>query len=220
MNPLALPGCLIALLVCQVAWASNTYRWVDDKGRVHYGDAPPAERSELDVLDKQGRTLKQLRRHDPAKPAPKAEAIRQAEEEQRLRYDRALLSTYVDEAEIDLARDRALLLEQANMDGLQKRLDGATARLARLNAEIEDYRRSGRRVPGPVTQMKREAQEDIIRLSELILRSNKVVESVSARYEADKQRFRELKGAEARAQPAAPGATPSPAPGSRRAAHP
>lgn len=211
MNPLALASWLVALLVSQAAWSATTYRWVDDQGRVHYGDARPPERAEPHVLDKQGRTVKQLRRQETAKPDAKDAASRQAEEEQRLRYDRALLSTYVDEAEIDLTRDRALILEQANLDGLQKRLDGATARLGRLNAEIEDYRKTGRRVPGPVTQMKKEAQEDIVRLSELILRSNKVVAAVTARYEADKQRFRELKGAEARARQVAPGAAPPPA---------
>jgi hypothetical protein len=212
MTPAFLTSLLVALLVSQAAWSTTTtYRWVDEKGRVHYGDARPPERAEPDVLDKQGRTVKQLRRQQAAKPDPKAAASRQAEEEQRQRYDRALLSTYVNEAEIDLARDRALILEQANLDGLQKRLDGATARLGRLNAEIEDYRKGGRRVPGPVTQMKKEAQEDIVRLSELILRSNKVVETITGRYEADKQRFRELKSAEAQARPAVPGVTPPPA---------
>ncbi len=39
--------CLIILAV--PAWGSGVYRWIDEGGRVHFGDAPPAERKAEDV---------------------------------------------------------------------------------------------------------------------------------------------------------------------------
>ena len=34
----------LALTVSGAAFADNIYKWTDDEGNVHYGDAPPAAR--------------------------------------------------------------------------------------------------------------------------------------------------------------------------------
>ena len=36
---------LLLTLCCGFAWAQGTYRWVDQEGKVHYGDRPPASKS-------------------------------------------------------------------------------------------------------------------------------------------------------------------------------
>jgi hypothetical protein len=42
---------LTALLALPLAAHAATYRWVDDNGRVHYGDAPPPAAREVRQLD-------------------------------------------------------------------------------------------------------------------------------------------------------------------------
>lgn len=52
---------LLLLTLCNLplAWA-ETYRWVDERGRVHYSDTMPSNATEQSVLDKQGRVRRKL----------------------------------------------------------------------------------------------------------------------------------------------------------------
>lgn len=183
---------LLGLLAAGQAWGA-TYRWVDDKGRVHYSDTQPANGSVQAMLDREGRVMPQPQaERKAAAAAPKP--TQSAEELARQRHDRALLSTYVNEAEIDLARDRAIEHARAKVNSLKVQIENSRQRLLQLNAEIADYKRRQVRVPAPVMQMKNEAQERIVQLSDQLLAVNRTIEELGARYEADKQRFRQLKG--------------------------
>ncbi|TXT18649.1 MAG: hypothetical protein FD132_2033 [bacterium] len=111
----ALPALLVlaSLVMPGAAQAQTTYRWVDEQGRVHYGDVMPSKDAGLGnvELDKQGRVKKETPR---TRLSPEERARLEAEErrreearrleEARQRRDRALVTTYVNEAEIDLAR--------------------------------------------------------------------------------------------------------------------
>ncbi len=133
---------LAAFLLASLHVWANTYRWVDERGRVHYSDTLPPQAVEPAVLDKQGRVL---RRNSRAAGAPdKTQAEREAGQE---RQDRALLSTYVHEGEIDLARERALAQERARLESLQAMLEQVRGRLARIEAEAAGHEKAGRR-PG------------------------------------------------------------------------
>jgi hypothetical protein len=199
------PPVLILVLVGVVAsaWAqSTTYRWVDDQGRVHYGDVIPNKDAGLGnvELDKQGRVKKENprsrltpeeRRRLEAEQLRREEA-RRAEEAQR-RRDRALLTTYVSEAEIDLTRDRALDQEDANLKGLRARLNAAAEKLAYANAQLAPYGKGGQGAPRTFTQMRDEAQAELAKLGDLIGQREKAMEDIRQRYESDKLRYRELK---------------------------
>jgi hypothetical protein len=115
--------------------SSTTYKWVDDKGVVHYTDKiPPEAINKGSVqLDKQGVTV---RRIDPAltpeqrrvKADEEARAQQLAKERELVdRRDRALLSTYTMESEIDLARRRAL-------STIEQQIQSATAQQAQGGA--------------------------------------------------------------------------------------
>jgi len=201
------PPVLILILggVAAPAWAqSTTYRWVDDQGRVHYGDVIPSKDAGLGnvELDKQGRVKKETprsrltpeeRRRLEAEQLRRDEA-RRAEEAQR-RRDRALLTTYVSEAEIDLTRDRALDQEEANLKGLRARLNAAAEKLAYANGQLAPYGQGGQGAPRTFTQMRDEAQAELAKLGDLIGQREKAMADIRQRYEADKLRFRELKAA-------------------------
>lgn len=183
--------------------ASTTYRWVDEKGQIHYGDAMPNNQSGMGhaELDAQGRVVKRAPRTrltETERRQRELEAERQRElereREAQARHDQALLSTYTSEEEIDLTRDRALELEQLSLQGMQLRLDRATGRLAQINEESAKLRQIGRPVPPYMITLKADAQNEVLQLSTQILQRSRAIEDIRARYEQDKARWRVLKG--------------------------
>ena len=113
-----LAAAMTICLASSVAFAAggSTYKWVDEKGIVHYSDHMPNEALTKGgiVLDKQGRPVQKI--EAPLTPeqrsAKAAEEERQLltrrEREDRARRDRALLQSYTTEEDIDIARGRAL----------------------------------------------------------------------------------------------------------------
>jgi hypothetical protein len=185
------------------AWGqATTYRWVDEHGRVHYGDVMPGQQAGRghSELDRQGRVLRETERArlTPADRQAREEAQTRQEEarrraEQQQRHDRALLTTYVSEQEIDLVRDRAMELEALRLRGLKARLASAAEKLAYSDAQIAPYERAGNPAPAAFTQMREEARAELARTGELIRQREQAMEQVRQRFDADKARFRELK---------------------------
>lgn len=193
---------VLFLLICAGSPAmAATYRWVDAKGKVHYGDVLPARQSGLghQELDKQGRVVRETprtlftpeeRRQRAEEASAHQEHMRRVEEQQR--RDRALLSTYADEAEIDLARDRALELEQLTLNGLHARLGNSAAKLAQSNSQLARFRAAREVAPANLRQMRDEAQADLAYIGEAIRQREKTMQELKKRFEADKARFQEL----------------------------
>lgn len=194
---------LASLLALTVLTArAATYRWVDGNGKVHYSDTMPPQQAGLghQELDKQGRVIKEVERtRRTAEEQRLAEEARRRAEEERQRQlaqarrDQALLTSYTSEEEIDLVRDRALQLEQLQIDSLQAQMANASEKLNYANGEIRKYSLAGKSVPRSFLQMRDEAQNDLARIGGLLQQRQKSLEEIRAKYEADKLRFRELK---------------------------
>lgn len=146
-------ACAIAIalgLAALPAHAEKLYKWVDDKGVTHYGDAVPAEHSRLErkVLNEQGVAVKVLPREKTddeiaaeAQQAAQKEAERQEELAQAER-DRILLDTYLSIDEIIALRDRRVLALEAQI--------GVTRHyLKNLQAKWEDLEKEARRYNFP-----------------------------------------------------------------------
>jgi hypothetical protein len=207
MNPMMPFAALFALILVSGAGQAATYRWVDEQGKVHYGDVIPPQESGLGnvELDKQGRVKKEIprtrlspeeRRRLEADRLRAEDAKRQADIQRR--RDRALLTTYVSEAEIDLTRDRALDQEISNVKGLKARMKSASEKLAYANGQLGQYASSGKTAPRAFIQMRDEAQRELAQLGKLVEQRELAMEEIKTRYEADKLRFRELKAAPSR----------------------
>lgn len=194
---------LIAIFLIFAASPSlaTTYRWVDAEGKVHYGDVMPTKQSGRghQELDKQGRVVKDTprtlltpeeRRRQAEETVAREEHSRRVGEQQR--RDHALLSTYTDENEITLARDRALELENLALKGLQSRLDSSAAKLAFANGQLARFRAARVTEPANVLQMRDEAQAELVQISEAMRQREKTVNDLKQRFEADKARFQEL----------------------------
>lgn len=185
---------LLLLTLCNLplTWA-ETYRWVDERGRVHYSDTRPPHATEQSVLDKQGRLLRKLPPGGGGADTAADDRL-SGRDLARERQDRALLSTYVHEGEIDLARDRALAQEKARQTSLQAMQKQVNERIARIEAEVAAHEKAGGRIPESLLQSRGQAQREAARLNELLKHSQAAAARIETRYEAYKLRFRELKG--------------------------
>lgn len=193
-------ACLLLILLTPAAQAT-TYRWVDEQGKVHYGDTLPPQSAGVanTELDKQGRVKKENprtrlsveERHRMEESQLRWEEARR-EEEARARRDRALLTTYVSEAEIELARDRAVEQEAANLRGLQTRLKAASEKLAYASGQVDKYARGGQSAPRAFLQMRDEARVEIAQLETRTREREQAIEHIKDKFEKDKLRFREL----------------------------
>ena len=192
-------GTAIALAALHSPAQAATYKWVDEKGVVHYTDKIPTEavNKGSTMLDKQARPLKKI---DPAL-TPEQRAAREAEEENRrlaakaqeevARRDRALVSSYTTESEIDLARSRALGTIDAQLDSSQS----YTQSLRKYRQELEVRRSKVGNGPLPPA-LERELEtndSELQKTAALIELKQRERAAVVARYDADKARWRELK---------------------------
>jgi len=178
-----------------------TYKWTDEKGVVHYTDKiPPEALNKGNVeLNKQGVTVK---RTDPAL-TPEQRRAREIEEERARqmakereiidRRDKALLSTYTMESEIELARSRAL-------NTIDAQIQSATSYSALLNkrkAEL-DARKTALGDKAAPAVLDRELSNINVTLTgqaELITTKQREMLVVGARYDTDKRRWQELRAA-------------------------
>ncbi len=204
---MALP--LGAAALVALAFASSfgtahaaTYKWVDEKGVVHYTDKmPPEEINKGRVeLNKQGVPVKAT---DPA-PTPEQRKAKEQEEqrqkdlvrqqEDQARRDRALLSSYTSESEIDLARNRSLRTIESVVQSSKAYSEQLTRRKAGIEAKKKtDFADK----PMPPT-MERELESinaELVRQDDLLTLKQKEVVIVNAKYDADKKRWRELSAA-------------------------
>ncbi len=192
---------LLALALALVPAHAATYKWVDDKGVVHYTDKiPPEALNKGNVqLDKQGVPVKTT---DPAPTAEqrKARAAEEARAQQLAkdrelidRRDRALLATYTTESEIDLVRNRAV----STIDAQVQSSTAYSATLNKRKAELTTRKEAlGDKPVPPVLETELNTiSTELAKQSELIAAKQKEIIIVTARYDADKKRWKELRAA-------------------------
>jgi len=199
----------VALTLASGVARGATYKWVDEKGVIHYTDHMPPEAVNKGnaMLNKQGVTVKKT------EPAPTPEQRRaKEEEEQRVkdqakqqeetaRRDRALLSSYTSETEIDLARNRTL----RTIESVVQSSKAYSEQLVRRKADIEGKRKTEfaqKPMPAALERELETIKVELAKQEDLLALKQKEVVAVNAKYDADKKRWRELiaaKGGEAAA---------------------
>jgi len=175
---------------------AKLYKWVDDAGETHYGEVIPPEYANRDtkVLDK-GRVSDRSETFDSAKKnSVKKETAEDKAATETHRRDEALLNSYSNEKEIDLARDRNLLQIEARVNTYSTMLKSAQTSLEDLNKESAALTQKKRGIPQSLTDDIAAAEALVAKRQKELETSQKEMETVKARYEADKQHYRELKG--------------------------
>lgn len=189
------------------AGAQGIMKCVDEKGITHYGNPLPPQcaKAEIKELSGQGTVKKTLDR--PLTPeeikAREEELIRTREERRRQediqRRDRALVATYGAEKEFDVSRDKALDVIGTRQKTSENRLKELEDYQKKLSAELEFYQdgksksSKGKDVPPALAQSVDRTKRDIAATKESIQRMEEEKKSIHAQFEADKQRWRDLK---------------------------
>jgi len=187
---------------------ATTYKWTDEKGVVHYSDKmPPEAVDKASVqLNKEGVPVKRTEKV----PTPEERrALEQDEERQRqvakqreeiARRDRALVASYTSEAEIDLARNRALqTINTAIQSSLafSEQLNKRKTELATKKTESQ-----GKSMVSALDRELESIDAELARQADLIAQKKREVSVITAKYDADKNRWRELVASKAAFEPA------------------
>lgn len=205
-----------ALLASATPSRAATYRWVDEKGVVHYSDKLPPEavNKANTQLTKEGIPI---RKTDSALTPEQRRALELDDERQRkaarqreevARRDRALVASYTSEAEIDLARSRSMLT-------INNAINSSLAYTEQLNkrraeAESKKAQNQGKPLASTIDRELESIDTELARQADLVTQKKREAASIEAKYDADKARWRELVAAKTVAEPAA--AAPAPAP--------
>lgn len=194
----------LGLVLCGAFCAgaeAKLYKWVDDKGTTHYGETIPPEYANKDAtrLSDKGRVEKRIEKLTPeeqrAKEAEDAQkAVAQKAAIEAKRRDTALLSSFSNENEIDLARERSLQQVDARINSVATLLKSAEASLAGHHKEQDGLLKQGRKIPKSLQEDIEEADARLAKLQKDQELNLQELAAVKARFEADKQRYRELKG--------------------------
>ncbi|MCU0804555.1 MAG: DUF4124 domain-containing protein [Burkholderiales bacterium] len=182
----------------QTQGAGKLYRYVDERGKVHYLDRPPTEAAgkPIDQLNRQGAVLKQGEAPPTAEQlaAREAEKRRQQEEQMRVREEnrrnQALLDTYSSEKDIDESRARAVAAAHDSIKDSKSKLADALKRQEKLKAEAEFYQK--RPMPAQLKQEVQNNEREIAIQREAIEKKEQEIGSINTKYDEDKRRYLEI----------------------------
>lgn len=181
------------ILLILMAFAQNAYaeeakrivKWKDDKGVTHYGDSIPAQYSnrENSLINQQGITVK---RNKPISYQDESLSLAKIEQDKK---DKALLSAFTNENEIDLARDRNLQLDQVTLEGLQLQKANSQKRLADNQKYANGFVKNRKVVPADLAGDIKTNQAEITKLDQQIADRKTAMDATRKRFDDDKKRF-------------------------------
>jgi len=180
---------------------AKLYKWVDDKGTTHYGEVIPPEYAnrDRDSLNKAGLLQKRPEKIDPEAIRAKEEAEQKRKVEnqalvEQQRRDNALLNTYSNENEIDLARDRSLVLINARIDSNKMLLKSSQSTLDDHNKEVESRSKAGKKIPASLTKDVAQTEARVAKYQAELRKSEEDLAAVKTRFDNEKELYRKLKG--------------------------
>ncbi len=174
-----------------------TYKCVDSRGQIYYSDQFTPECRQTQEMNRQGRILKKDETAKPSSAAKPAAAgtVKTKESSESQRRDRALTATYTSEEEIDLARDRSLAIPLQAIKTSENRLAKANKQLFELKTQADRLAGQQKAIPPHLLEEIEVRQKEVSALEAEVQQKKSYADSVRARYEADKLRYRELKTA-------------------------
>ena len=178
---------------------SRMYKCIDAAGKAYYSDKMNPDCNHSSELNQQGVVMQ--KKKEPGKPGqPKADPSlppSKAEKEQE-RRDRALMATYTSEEEIDAARDRSLALPAQATKATEAKLETASTQLSDLKRQADELAGQKKKLPPALLEDVSARQKQVARYEAELAQRKAQADAIRARYESDKQRFRELKGTASR----------------------
>jgi len=191
---------LLSSAIC-VNVEAKLFKWVDDNGITHYGETIPPEYANKDAtqLGSKGQVEKHIEKLTPEEKRQrenedaKKNTAQQANVESK-RRDNALLSTFSNEKEIDLARDRSVQQVEARISSIKTMLGSAEGSLAGHHKEQDNLLKQNKKIPTSLTEDIAEGESRVSKLHKDLTQEEQELATVKARFDGDKKRYQELKG--------------------------
>ncbi len=155
---------------------------------------PPECASKERVVVEDGQRKKESQSQKPGQRMPLADPVAEKARVEAERRDTTLLSTYLNEDEIDLARKRNMFQIEARVNSNTTSLKLAQDSLAELVKERDGRLERKRPIPESLNADIKRTEELIIQRQQSLEISQKELDIVQQRYDNDKKRYRELKG--------------------------
>ena len=138
---------LTLMALSHSSFATTVYRWVDENGRVHFGDSVPPKysKSERQVLNKHGISIKTLPKELNAEELAARDVEMKAAEAKRLkveeleRRDNVLLNTYMSTDEILALRNRRNELLDGRIRVTELYLGNLRDKLGKLQKDASQF---------------------------------------------------------------------------------
>ena len=191
-------GLILGMALCSSSvLAGPLYRWVDENGKVHYGDNIPSQyvQKGYKVVSEQGITVYTIK---PASEIqiPKEENAKE-EDKPLSPYERGLLATYINEAEVEAAKAKKLADIDTIIQLTHENIVLLETQFRQLTKNAGDYERRGNEVPIHLRQDIDTTQNKIADLFQTIERYKTQRKEEALRFDQDLQRFNALKQREA-----------------------
>jgi hypothetical protein len=176
-----------------------TYRWVDEKGVVHYGDRIPAQDSQKEsaILNRQG---VEVNRHDAQRsPAEQAEQLKRDEEQAKIeQHDSFLLTTYTSPKDIEDLRDARLAELNGQHAAEEQYIATLNSRLASFQSQAMSFRPysdnpKARKMPDELAENLVHTMSELRTQRSAIAAKDQEVLAVRAEFDSDIQRYKKLR---------------------------
>ncbi|MDO9372468.1 MAG: DUF4124 domain-containing protein [Gammaproteobacteria bacterium] len=199
---------LFALILFTAAALSSTalasgklYKWVDDKGEVHYGDKIPPEYAQQGhtELNQQGVTIKTTEGVKTGEQLAEEQRKQQAGADEKRRTDelaardKVLLNTYASETDITQVRDRKLAVLGGEITMNTGYSESLKKHLEDIMQQAGTFEQRGKPVPEKLQKDIRESKAQYEKYITFIKTKQAEQDAIQRQAEADIQRFRELK---------------------------
>lgn len=170
---------------------TKLYKWVDENGETHYGSVIPPEYADRDrtMLDGKGRTITSKQKN-AASSAGKTSTDEETVEQRR--KDMALLNTYSNVKEIDLAQKRNLQQVEARIESIEMQLKSVETSLKELQKERAPLIKAQKPVPDSLKSDIDDAAARKAKLEDSLKEAREKEAAVKETYEGYKKRYIEL----------------------------
>ena len=184
----------------------KTYKWVDDKNVVHYGDHVPPEyaKRERAVLNDQGVQVDKLEAEKTPEQLAEFERRDKLAREQK-QHDEFLLTTYTSVRDIEALRDQRLSQIADQRASTETYIESLNDRLAQLQLRAQTFRPYN--AGAGARQMPDKLAEDLIRTLNEMRRQRQALDdrrneetALRARFQSDIDRYRLLRSSTAAAR--------------------
>lgn len=188
-----------AALACAPAAQAQIIKCVGKDGKTYVGQTlpPQCQGQAVDQMNQQGMVVKR----QEAAMTPEQRAAKEAEEKaakereaaakEEARKNKALLSTYGSDKDIEVARGRALADNENAVKQTQVKIEQIQKRGEGLKKELEFYQGKNK-PPAKLTQDIQNNDIDLKAQQALLTAKKKEVDVINAKYDEDKRRYLDL----------------------------